>query len=143
MKSFKERLKNIKATHDYRSESAKLCFVRGLSRIMRIKGISASKLAERAGTSEAYISKALRGDTNFTIDTMVKLSHAIGGQLHIHIADAETSVRWLEAYTNKRAVDNEKNTNEINSIIEPKKKDLFDIQKFFGEIGNEKGRISA
>jgi transcriptional regulator with XRE-family HTH domain len=33
------------------------------------------------GTSAAYISKVFRGDNNLTIESMVKLARATGGQL--------------------------------------------------------------
>lgn len=96
IRSFKSRLNEIRKTHSYRVEKCKLEFVRGISRLMKLKGITNSELATRLETSNAYITKALRGDTNFTIDTMVKLSHAVGATLHIHVADSTASVRWLE-----------------------------------------------
>lgn len=99
IRSFKNRLNEIKKTHSYRVEKTKLEFVRGLSRLMKLKGITNTELATRMETSNAYISKALRGDTNFTIDTMVKLTYAAGGNLHIHVADSNASVHWLEKYT--------------------------------------------
>ena len=98
-KSFKERLNAIKQTHNYRVERTKIEFVRGLSRLMRVKGISNSELAQKVDTSNAYITKALRGDCNFTIDSMVKLAHAVGANIHIHVADTAASVRWLEKHT--------------------------------------------
>src|SRR5690606_6693715 len=97
-RSFKSRLSTIKKTHSYRVEKTKHEFVRGLTRLLKLKGISNSELAQRMETSNAYITKALRGDSNFTIDSMVKLAHAAGANLHIHVADINASVRWLEAH---------------------------------------------
>lgn len=102
--SFKNRLSMIKKTHHYRVEKTKLEFVRGLTRLLKLKGISNTELAQRMETSNAYITKALRGDSNFTIESMVKLAHASGANLHIHVADSDASVRWLEAYTGGRAL---------------------------------------
>lgn len=96
--SFKSRLINLKQTHGYKVEVAKLEFVRGISRLLKLKRISNAELATKIDTSPAYITKALRGETNFTIDSMVKLASAVGANLHIHIADTTASVRWLEVH---------------------------------------------
>lgn len=96
--SFKNRLNNLKQTHGYKVEVAKLEFVRGITRLLKLKQISNADLAIKIDTSSAYITKALRGDTNFTIDSMVKLASAVGANLHIHIADTAASVRWLEVH---------------------------------------------
>lgn|GEM_PF-605210 len=96
--SFTQRLNALKETHAYKVEVAKLEFVRGLTREMKLKRMSNTELASKIDTSNAYITKALRGESNFTIDSMVKLASAVGANLHIHIADNEASVRWLEAH---------------------------------------------
>ena len=49
--------------------------------------LSYADLAEKIGTSAAYITKVFRGDANFTIESMAKLSRATGGKLHIRIID--------------------------------------------------------
>lgn len=96
LKSFKERINELKKTRSYCQEQAKLEFVGGITRLMNSKGINNANLADRLETSAAYVTKALRGDANFTIDSMVKITHALGGRIHIHVADAEANVRWLE-----------------------------------------------
>lgn len=101
MKSFKERLNSIKQSHFYRTEKVKIEFVRGITRVMRHKNITNSMLSEKMETSNAYITKALRGDCNFTIDSMAKIAHAVGATIHIHVADNSASVRWLEMHTCK------------------------------------------
>lgn len=100
-KSFKDRLNSIRQLHSYRVEKVKIEFVRGITRVMRQKGITNSALAEQVGTSNAYITKVLRGDCNFTIDSMVKIAHGIGATIHVHVADNAASVRWLEKHTSK------------------------------------------
>lgn len=96
--SFSKRLSALKETHSYKVEVAKLEFVRGLTREMKLKQMTNADLASKIETSSAYITKALRGESNFTIDSMVKLACAVGANLHIHIADNQASVRWLEAH---------------------------------------------
>ena len=70
-----------KQTDAYWAESAKLEFALVLEQQRRAAGLSYAYLAKKMGTSAAYISKVFRGDTNLTIESMVKLARATGGNL--------------------------------------------------------------
>lgn len=84
-----------KKTDAYWVESAKLDFAMKLEKQIRLAGLSYSTLAKKIGTSAAYISKVFRGDTNMTIETMVKLSRASGARLSIEIVSEFSGVkRW-------------------------------------------------
>lgn len=84
-----------KKTDAYWVESAKLDFAMKLEKQIRLAGLNYSTLAQKLGTSAAYISKVFRGDTNMTIESMVKLSRSTGARLNIEILN-ETAVaqRW-------------------------------------------------
>lgn len=74
-------------------EGAKIDFAISLARLMERSGITRTALAQRLGVSAPMATKILRGDTNVTIETMVKAARAAGGKLHIELrprADAET-----------------------------------------------------
>ncbi|WP_315807505.1 helix-turn-helix transcriptional regulator [Pseudomonas sp. C9-3] len=144
MKAFRKLIQDIKSTHEYRVERAKLEFVRSLSRLMKRKGVNSAELAEKVGTSSAYISKALRGDTNFTIDSMVKLSHAIGGQLHIHIAEPSASVQWFEVFANT-SMHAKSEPLESVAVLEALQdsESYIDVSEFYRECQNEERRIFA
>lgn len=79
-----------KKTDAYWVESAKLDFAMALEKQIRLAGLSYANLAKKIGTSAAYISKVFRGDTNMTIETMVKLSRASGARLQIEVVAAKT-----------------------------------------------------
>ncbi len=84
-----------KKTDVYWVESAKLDFAMKLEKQMKLAGLSYANLAKKIGTSAAYISKVFRGDTNMTIETMVKLSRASGARLNIEIvSEAVEAKRW-------------------------------------------------
>ena len=84
-----------KKTDAYWVESAKLDFAMKLEKQIRLAGLSYANLAKKIGTSAAYISKVFRGDTNMTIETMVKLSRASGARLNIDIvSEAVVAPRW-------------------------------------------------
>lgn len=84
-----------KKTDAYWVESAKLDFAMALEKQIRLAGLSYANLAKKIGTSAAYISKVFRGDTNMTIETMVKLSRATGARLNIEIvSESVATQRW-------------------------------------------------
>jgi len=84
-----------KQSDSYWVEKVKLAFAVALDRRRREAGITSADLAKKVGTSPAYITKVFRGDSNFTIETMVKLVRATGGRLEISVVDAEApAVEW-------------------------------------------------
>lgn len=94
-KKLRAFVEEAKATDGYWVESAKLEFALRLEQQRRKAGITYAALAKKIGASAAYVSKVFRGDTNLTIESMVKLARATGGQLDIRIVNnAITSVDW-------------------------------------------------
>jgi transcriptional regulator with XRE-family HTH domain len=53
---------------------------------MAANRITRSDLARRLGVSPAYITKVLRGNVNFTVESMVRLVRAAGGEVKIQVA---------------------------------------------------------
>lgn len=84
-----------KAIHDFTEE---------LHDLMQQRAVSKAELARRIDCSPAYVSKVLRGDSNLTIDSMVKLVRAVDGQLCIHVTRQEDEVRWFDIIGPSRAV---------------------------------------
>jgi transcriptional regulator with XRE-family HTH domain len=80
-KKLKAFVDEAKQSDAYWVESAKLEFALALEQQRRAAGLSYADLAKKMGTSAAYISKVFRGDNNLTIESMVKLARATGGQL--------------------------------------------------------------
>lgn len=91
-KKLKEFIDNAKKTDAYWLERTKLDFAIEMEKRRKRMHISNADIAEKIGTSAAYISKVFRGDANFTIESMVKLSRATGGKLHIKIIDESAVV---------------------------------------------------
>jgi transcriptional regulator with XRE-family HTH domain len=71
-------------------------FTEDICRLMDEQGVSRAELARRLGTSRAYITKLLGGDANFTLQTMTKISMALGAAVHVHVAPQDATVRWQE-----------------------------------------------
>jgi len=85
-KSFKELFDQAKERDTYWVTSLILDFTEGLHKMMEVNVVSRSELARRLGVSPAYITKVLRGNVNFTLDSMVRLVRAAGGDISLQVA---------------------------------------------------------
>lgn len=92
-KSFEELFEKARERETYMAASIILDFTEGLYGLMQANNISRKELSKRLGTSPAYITKILRGDINFTVDSMVRLAKAAGGKVQIHVGPEE--IRWF------------------------------------------------
>lgn len=89
-------LAKAKESDSYWVEDAKLDFSLALERARRRTGATYKALAEKLGTSQAYISKVFRGDANLTIESMVKLARATDSHLRIEVVDRRADAkRWM------------------------------------------------
>lgn len=89
MKTFRQ-LRNEAKQHDaYWIDRTVLSFLVQLSSRMKEGGLNKTQLAERIGTSKAYLSKIFSGNPNFTVATLVRLARATGAQVEIRIVPAE------------------------------------------------------
>ena len=93
---FAELFKDAQQRDSYWSELAALGFVSDLTDLLQRRGMSQADLARELDSSPAYVTKVLRGNVNLTVKSMVKFSRAVGGRLHIHVADERHNVRWLD-----------------------------------------------
>jgi len=58
-------------------------------------GMTRSELARQLGSSPAYVTQMLRGKTNFTLDSMVKIARSLDGDLAVRICPHHTSSEWF------------------------------------------------
>ena len=77
---------------EYWAQRAMRDFVGELLARMDAKEMSQAQLADALGTSAAYVSKVVRGDVNFTLETMTKLATAVGGKLEVRIIERDASM---------------------------------------------------
>ena len=96
---YKDFLSDAQSSLDYWCEVTKVEFATELGRWMKEQDVSRAQLARLADVSPAYITKALGGNVNFTIETMTKLAMALGGALHIHISQQAAVTHWLDDVT--------------------------------------------
>jgi transcriptional regulator with XRE-family HTH domain len=98
-------LKAARETHEYRAEGASIEFTNAMLTRMRQLDVSRSQLASRIGVNPAYISKILRGDTNFSLETMVKIANALDSEFHCQlqpVRPAAATLRRFDGYRTSR-----------------------------------------
>lgn len=113
MKSFKTLIETAKQRNSYWFETAKLEFSVELNRMFKRSGITQAELANKIDSSPAYVTKVFRGDTNFTIETMVKLASAVDGELHILITPKNVTAKWFNELT---SLSSEQRNNDETAI---------------------------
>ncbi len=83
--NFDELIEWAQGEVDYWVEDASISFTENVCRKMEELQISRSDLAKKLDTSPAYITKILRGYSNFTLETMVKIAFALDVELDISL----------------------------------------------------------
>jgi transcriptional regulator with XRE-family HTH domain len=96
-------LKAARETHEYRAEGASIEFTNAMLTRMRQVGVSRSELAARIGVNPAYISKILRGDTNFSLETMVKIANALDSAFRCHLQPVRPAAAGSQRFDGHRA----------------------------------------
>jgi transcriptional regulator with XRE-family HTH domain len=89
MGKYSRLLKKVVGSVEYWTQAAMRRFVLDINARMIAQDLSRADLAKRLGTSPAYVTKAMRGDVNLTLETMTRLALAVGGKLRIEIVDLE------------------------------------------------------
>jgi transcriptional regulator with XRE-family HTH domain len=92
MKKYAELLKRARQSYSAIKQRAMRAFVSDAVTRMDALQMSRADLAAKIGASPAYVSKILRGDVNFTIESMAKIAHAVGGRLSVNIIDENRAV---------------------------------------------------
>jgi transcriptional regulator with XRE-family HTH domain len=102
MTKIKDRLKKLvsaaSASHTYKLERAILKFTEQLSVRMKALGISSTELAGKIGAKPPYVSKILRGNSNFTLDSLIKISSAVQAEFEFNLVPKEEIRNWTDTF---------------------------------------------
>ena len=88
--------RSIDESIEFDVAAAQLDFALELKRLMDEKELKKTELADILQVSKPMVTKLLRGDSNLTIETMVKASKALGGKLLVRIVRANCTPRVFE-----------------------------------------------
>lgn len=81
----------------YWTEKNILDFTTKLYQLMKHRKVTKKELAQRLGTSQAYITKIFRGNANFTLASMTKLVQALDGKIDVQVVPKEEQVQqWFK-----------------------------------------------
>jgi transcriptional regulator with XRE-family HTH domain len=83
IEKYRERVRSIENTPEFLLEIVKLTFAEELCRLLDEKGMTHGQLAEKLGTSRAYVTRILRTDYNLTAETMVKIARALDARVEL------------------------------------------------------------
>lgn len=95
-RTFRELFAEAEKDPVYWTERAILHVTEEVFLAMERAGISRADLARRLDTTPAYVTKILRGRSNFTLDSLTRLARALGGELRVHIAPQGSETRWFD-----------------------------------------------
>lgn len=95
-KSFKELAEQARKSNAYFVQGAILDFTEDVVSRMEAQGITKAELANRIGSSPAFVTKLLSGSNNFTLETMVKVSLAVEGELRVHVHPKGSICHWID-----------------------------------------------
>jgi transcriptional regulator with XRE-family HTH domain len=110
-KSFAQLYGEAKKQDAYWVADAIYTFTEELNSLAEIGKVSRAELARRMDVSPAYITQIIRGDVNFTVDTMVRLARRVGARLQLHLVPEEieaykfnwnsASIDWQQVYARR------------------------------------------
>jgi transcriptional regulator with XRE-family HTH domain len=100
-RSFRELFEEARRHPGFHKELAILEFTEELCRVMEEQGVTHTELARRIGSSQAYVSRVLNGGANFTLASMTKLCMALGMELRMHLAPADSSTVWRDVHARR------------------------------------------
>jgi len=95
-KTFKKLFEAARKRLAYHVEGVILEFTEEVASRMEAQGISNAELADRLNASPAYVTKVLRGTTNFTLETMVKIARALDADVRVHLQPQGSKTQWFD-----------------------------------------------
>ena len=95
LNSLEKSIRDLENSPEHVAETRKAAFVEDVLRALDDDGVSKSELARRLGKSRQQLNIMLDEDkrNNFTIETMAKLSTALGRKLHVRMLKPEVEVQ--------------------------------------------------
>jgi len=85
-----------RSKHGYKVESAILGFTEEIVSRLDQLNMSQTDLADAIEVKPSYITKILRGNSNFTLDTMVKIATALDCEYCGHLRPIGAETKWFD-----------------------------------------------
>ena len=98
---FNAFLERAKETDTYWTEKAIIEYTEEMVSQMAKQEVSRTELARRLGKNPAFVTKLLRGNNNFTFDTVVRIARALEMEFVPHMKPVGWQTRWLDCSPTK------------------------------------------
>lgn len=95
-KTFDDFFAQARSHIDYWIEGVKTEFTENVLAKMEQKNISNSDLARLLNVKPSHVTKLLKGNNNFTIDTMVKIAEVLNCHFRCHLEPADCKTHWID-----------------------------------------------
>ncbi|HDM79380.1 MAG TPA: XRE family transcriptional regulator [Deltaproteobacteria bacterium] len=95
---FETLLKEYEDDFDFRFEYLLLNLTEQIAKIMREKNITRTNFAQRLKVSPAAVTKILRGNSNFTLRTLLAIADALERRLEINFVEENIERGELDAF---------------------------------------------
>lgn len=82
---FADLLQRAESTDAYQVDRLKVEISERIYNAMKQQNVTNAELARRLGKSRAYVTKLLRGTTNFTIESLVKIGRALSCEIEFEL----------------------------------------------------------
>jgi transcriptional regulator with XRE-family HTH domain len=102
--AFKKLFEEGRKRLSYFVQGAIIEFTEAVVTRMEELGVSKSNLAEKLKCKPSYVTKFLRGGTNFTLESMVKIALALDSEISIRLRPKLSAERWQEVHPMKMEI---------------------------------------
>lgn len=92
-KRFADLLQSVEQSDRFQIDGLKVEISEQIYLAMNQQGISNADLARRLGKSRAYVTKLLRGNTNFTLESLIRIGRALSNEVEINLVTKPTAIR--------------------------------------------------
>ncbi len=93
--TFTELFKNARTTIEYRVHGLIIDITEQIVEKLKAMKMSKSDLASKMETTPPYITKLLRGKTNFTAESLVKVADSLNCDVRIRLVPRTCTAEWI------------------------------------------------
>jgi hypothetical protein len=94
---FADQLQRAELTDAYQIDRLKVEISERIFNAMNQQGVSNAELARRLGKSRPYVTKLLRGTTNFTLESLVRIGRALSCEVQLELVSYASHTKPLGA----------------------------------------------
>ena len=88
----------IREKNEFLLEELRVLIIENIISLMESQGIDQAELASRLGTSRAYVTKLFNTSINLTLESLIKISKALGVKTSVHFHPPDARAVWFDVY---------------------------------------------